>query len=235
MSLVWECYRAGGSAKLALLALADWADDSGGSIFPSVETVARKICASESQARRLIRSFERSGLLKCVANAHGGAPGSTRHYRLNLGMLTAGTDATPSTDATRAESARDGSHGCALTGSTGARRRVAPVRPNPSLNRQVNHQGTDCKQGFAEFWLLWPKKQARVGAMKAWAKLRPDAGLRSQILAAVTAQASSRDWKKDGGRFIPHAATWLNGRRWEDDLAAANRGHNGELGVHEYC
>ena len=27
-----------------------------------------------------------------------------------------------------------------------------------------------------------------------------------------------RQWIKDGGNFIPHAATWLNQQRWEDEL-----------------
>ena len=35
------------------------------------------------------------------------------------------------------------------------------------------------------------------------------------------AWSKSHDWTKDGGQFIPHAATWLNGKRWEDELPAA--------------
>lgn len=30
----------------------------------------------------------------------------------------------------------------------------------------------------------------------------------------------SRDWLKDGGQFIPHPATFLNQRRWEDNPTA---------------
>ena len=26
-------------------------------------------------------------------------------------------------------------------------------------------------------------------------------------------------WKKDSGRFVPYPATWLNNRRWEDELS----------------
>jgi len=31
----------------------------------------------------------------------------------------------------------------------------------------------------------------------------------------------SESWNRDGGRYIPHPSTWLNGRRWEDELAPA--------------
>jgi DNA replication protein DnaC len=30
----------------------------------------------------------------------------------------------------------------------------------------------------------------------------------------------SPQWTKDGGQFIPHAATWLNQERWNDELEA---------------
>ena len=28
----------------------------------------------------------------------------------------------------------------------------------------------------------------------------------------------SDQWTRDDGRFIPHPATWLNGRQWEDEV-----------------
>ena len=34
---------------------------------------------------------------------------------------------------------------------------------------------------------------------------------------ALNAQKQSDQWMRDDGRYIPHPATWLNGRCWEDD------------------
>lgn len=133
MTMVWKHYPRGGSEKLALLALADWCDDAGGSLYPSMATVAKKISSSESQARRIIRMLERAGLLECIKNPRGGAKGCTRHYQLRLDRLATGsTDATPTT--TPGVGARDGLHGCAKTGSTHARGPLAPVLPNPSVH-----------------------------------------------------------------------------------------------------
>ncbi|MNY63023.1 hypothetical protein D3C86_1999290 [compost metagenome] len=28
----------------------------------------------------------------------------------------------------------------------------------------------------------------------------------------------SHDWLKDGGKYVPMPTTWLNGRRWEDEV-----------------
>ena len=70
--------------------------------------------------------------------------------------------------------------------------------------------------GFASFWSAFPNKKAKADAFKAWSKLNPDDLLQASILKAVEAQRQGEDWRKEGGRFIPHPATWLNGRRWED-------------------
>lgn len=72
--------------------------------------------------------------------------------------------------------------------------------------------------GFDEFWAAYPRHVAKQDAAKAFAKLRADDALLRRILAALEVAKQSRDWLKDGGQFVPHAATWLNGRRWDDEI-----------------
>jgi hypothetical protein len=57
-----------------------------------------------------------------------------------------------------------------------------------------------------------------VQAEKAWAKLKPSEALQAQILGALAVQRQSEQWTKDGGSFVPMPSTWLNQRRWEDQL-----------------
>lgn len=71
--------------------------------------------------------------------------------------------------------------------------------------------------GFAEFWSLYPRKEAKANALKAWNKLAPDDLLRTQIVKAIQLQRESQQWQEGGGKYIPYPATWLNGRRWEDE------------------
>ena len=47
MTLVWDKFPAAGSELMAMLALADWAGDDGGSLYPSMAAVAAKIRLSE--------------------------------------------------------------------------------------------------------------------------------------------------------------------------------------------
>lgn len=76
-------------------------------------------------------------------------------------------------------------------------------------------------EGFADFWSAWPRKVAKGEAEKAWMKLKPDETLQALIVAAVKANIERNpQWSKDGGQFIPHPATWLRARQWDDEIGA---------------
>lgn len=72
--------------------------------------------------------------------------------------------------------------------------------------------------GFEEFWRAYPRKDAKAVALKAWVKLAPNDELRAQVIAHVASRAQTKDWTKDDGKFVPHAATFINQRRWEDEV-----------------
>jgi hypothetical protein len=74
--------------------------------------------------------------------------------------------------------------------------------------------------GFPEFWDAYPNKVKKQDARTVWAKLKPDDVLRSKIHAALEAQKRSELWARNGGEYVPHPTTWLNGARWEDEGTA---------------
>ena len=78
--------------------------------------------------------------------------------------------------------------------------------------------GKDCSDLFNQFWSSYPKHIAKQSAVKAFEKLKPDEKLLEAMLKAIAMQKESKQWEKDGGAFIPYPATWLNQRRWEDEL-----------------
>lgn len=71
---------------------------------------------------------------------------------------------------------------------------------------------------FQAFWSAYPRKAAKANALKAFEKLNPDGDLMKMMIGALSRWSKSEQWTKDAGQFVPHAATWLNGRRWEDEL-----------------
>lgn len=76
---------------------------------------------------------------------------------------------------------------------------------------------TNKLQGFDTFWEAYPKHKGKDAAKKAFAKINPTESLLKEILTAVEAQKKTHEWQKDNGQYIPYPATWLNGKRWEDD------------------
>lgn len=103
----------------------------------------------------------------------------------------------------------------------------SPIPVNIPVNIPVTNKGeepeTDNKpdldtQRFESFWQMYPNKKAKTDARKAWDKLKVDDPLYTEIMKGLARQKKSRDWIKDEGQFIPHPATWLNGRRWEDEV-----------------
>ncbi|WP_440090123.1 YdaU family protein [Pseudomonas fragariae (ex Marin et al. 2024)] len=110
------------------------------------------------------------------------------------------------------------------------------------LQRNVNHIDTDTDTDtdtdknikssspsaddlFPKFWKLYPNKKGKAAAEKAWKKLKVTDDLFTLIAQGLAKQCASLAWTKDGGQFIPHPATWLNGKRWEDEVQPASNVH----------
>jgi hypothetical protein len=54
-------------------------------------------------------------------------------------------------------------------------------------------------------------------ALHAWNRLKPsETFLAETLVPALVKQQRTRQWQNKG--FIPHPATWLNQRRWEDEV-----------------
>ena len=75
---------------------------------------------------------------------------------------------------------------------------------------------------FERFWNSYPRKQGKGAAEKAWKKIHIN-GRYDKLLAALEFQKQSDQWRKDHGQFIPNPATWLNQRRWEDEVGIEHR------------
>lgn len=73
---------------------------------------------------------------------------------------------------------------------------------------------------FLSFYKEYPKKEGKLKAMQAWKALNPSHELIEIIMVALQKHKQLDRWLKDNGQFIPLPATWLNGKRWEDEFEA---------------
>jgi len=67
---------------------------------------------------------------------------------------------------------------------------------------------------FELFWKSYPRHESKILAMKAFKKVKVDINI---LLKAIAQQKNSKQWKDN---IIPHASTWLNQSRWEDEIVA---------------
>lgn len=79
---------------------------------------------------------------------------------------------------------------------------------------------------FERFWKAYPKKVAKGTAAKAFKNAKVDESILQQIITALEWQKKTKQWKADGGQYIPNPATYINGRRWEDEQEGHKNGEN---------
>jgi len=72
---------------------------------------------------------------------------------------------------------------------------------------------------FDAFWIAYPKKVAKEDAISAWKKIKIDDLIFAKMLKAIKDQKLSETEKK----FIPNPATWLNKKRWEDEVTTTQK------------
>lgn len=83
-----------------------------------------------------------------------------------------------------------------------------------SVSNRGDARGGEYSAEFETFWQSYPRRQSKAKAFKAWRAIK-DRPPVAELVNAVHLQARSKQWQ-DG--IVPHASTWLNGRRWEDEI-----------------
>ena len=177
---------------------------------------------SISTISRLIGQLEKKGYIKCEMVST--ETGSERHIYAGMYTVKDGGVGKNAQTPPRKKSKRGVRKNAYQNNNTGNSKQdnTPPTPPtgggNPSVSMPVHEP-----RWFARFWQLYPprngKRVGRQAAVKAWDKLKPDRELAGVIGEALKAQKQTEEWIRENGRYIPMASTWLNGRRWEDEIS----------------
>jgi len=103
-------------------------------------------------------------------------------------------------------------------------KRTTKGQPKDTYKNVKNEKNNIYGQNFLSFWKEYPHKVAKKKADEAWQKLEKAEDmtiLLPILLGAIEKQAKAKETLKAKGKFTPewpHGATWLNGRRWEDEI-----------------
>lgn len=194
--------------KLVLVKLADNASDQG-ECWPSYQHIADQCEISRSTVKLHVRALEKAGFLRREFRRKGELNQSNLfHLDLAGGAVAASGGGAAENPPGAAENPGGGAAAAPRTSHS-----FEPVNePKPMCTKGA-------QDGFAQFWNMYPKKVNKAKAKAAWDKLDMTPELFTVITGALARQASSIGWLKSGGQFIPHATTWLNGSRWEDEVS----------------
>ena len=81
----------------------------------------------------------------------------------------------------------------------------------------VNEWDVTNEELFDLFWQMYPRKVGKKLCQKIWAsKINRDDV--DAIYTGLRKLRESEQWKKEGGKYIPHPSTFLNQERWNDEV-----------------
>lgn len=188
------------TAKIILLAIARYANGYG-ECFPSRETISQDSCVPIRSVVRAIQWLEDEGYIRIVRRS-----GTSNFY-----VITSMED--DMTDETRANLAHEEDSN--ITKLDFSKKNIA--KSNTTSRANLAHPLDT--PFFLAFWQAYPRRIGKGDARAAFTKAatRNDPNL---IVQAALAYAQHVLETGTEQKFIPHASTWLNGERWEDDLEA---------------
>jgi hypothetical protein len=81
-------------------------------------------------------------------------------------------------------------------------------------------EGAKYSSTFEAFWKEYPKKVGKGAAYNVWLRIgkKKDTSAKT-IIEAIQRQVEENHFVgRNGEQFVPNPATWLNQRRWEDEI-----------------
>jgi hypothetical protein len=208
--------------------LTEYFNSLSGDAWPSIETLASELGASERGIQKAVAVLVARGHLRVTV---GGGRKLSNHYRPILKTPNAGSwfrDQNPERQRQKTPNGRSPEpfkeHTERVSNETlsvgvreidplgGARLEAAPPElfPSPPINEKE----------FLEFWRQFPKHTGIDGARRAFAEAVAGGADPKAIIAVAMRFAAERTGQPE--RFTPSAANWLRDGRWKDPPAQIN-------------
>lgn len=207
------------SAKLVLLSIADRAGEDH-TAYPSIDRLHKDTDLDIKTVRSSIEYLEKQGLLVRESD-----PGKVPVYTL-VGVVgreqTTTKNGTPTKNGT---TTKNGTPPLPKTEGVPLPKLVPEPINEPTTNQPwpKHAKNPQLDDAFNRFWTAYPKKEKKPDAAKAWKAAKLD-NLADMIVADVTRRRMD-DVQWHDRQFIPHPASYLRQRRWEDEIPTATQRH----------
>jgi len=84
------------------------------------------------------------------------------------------------------------------------------------LHTNILYNSKEERELFALFWEAYPRKEGKKPAWESFHRLHCDELTVELMIYWLGRAVKSEQWGEK--KFVPHASTWLNQRRWEGDV-----------------
>jgi DNA-binding transcriptional ArsR family regulator len=233
LNWVWnlEDDRLKSGPAFTLTYLADLADHEH-SCYPGVPAIAKKVRLAKSTVQEHLNTLQELGLItKERRNRPNGSRTSNRYYLQITTDTTAVTAGEPAALSPETGGASEATTKVRIpvtlspdSGDSKSGIRGAILYPSDDPSGDPSDHTLELvaieaapEPTFEDFWKAYPRHEGRAAAARAFTKaaqLVPAA----QLVAAATAYRDHPDRNRNA-KYLPHASTWLNGQRWDDELA----------------
>lgn len=199
MNHVWKHTNYSHSHSYILMAIADIVNDVyENRLFMTVANLAVKSKCSERTVQRALRDFESDGWLEKLSDGGGRSPSE---YKFNFVSVAGVTDCHRRGDTVVTAGVTNGV--------------FAPITyTNIKLNSKHNDHSFIDTSEFDLFWGIYPRKVGKAVALKAFLKAVQKTSV-SEIIEGANRLATDPNLDIV---YCPHASTWINGERWNDEL-----------------
>jgi DNA-binding Lrp family transcriptional regulator len=219
---------------LVLIGLADHAAGDGSAAYPSKATLAEYARCSVRTVHNKLRRMEEAGIIvrgNQAIVAHIRADRRPVVYDLDIHGVNqvpvahGVNDVPPVVDGVHERDARGeqpGSHGVNAVADKPSMNRTEPSStPSPRSAATPDVPPDLLDMAFEAFWAVYPRKVGKQAARKALAAVVRDIAKETRQTVQLGpivqgAQRMAADPNLPDEQFVPHAATWLRGRRWDD-------------------
>ncbi len=237
MSRLFRAQLGSSSRKMLAVRLADFADDNGKGIWPSVETLAQETELSVRTVQRLLADFVNEGLLIIVRKATG-RPGEATRYDFDMRAIdrlpdakqpeTTGDTMSPVDPAeqtgdtmTRVTPTTETGDTDCVEGCHHVTRTVIEPSIEPSVERDAPARGNlgdeeenpkAIETAFKRFFLSWKTAihDSEPDARREWGALSPD----ERVRALAHSESYQAIALSTGRKYLCSAAKYLKERRW---------------------
>lgn len=204
--------------KLILIKLADNANDLG-ECWPSHQHIADQCEVSKRTVIYHIKALEESGLIHKENRFKNNEQQSNMYTLFPSGANNSPTGCSKNTHGVQDIHPRgaDNSRG---TGAESAHRTNHSFESSnePSIEPKEVNSDKPSLGRFEEFWTTYPKERRinKKRCLATWTKQGLDS--KADLIIERLKNQVAKQYQHTEARYIPHALTYLNGERWEDEV-----------------